>query len=179
MKNLIEYQIPLTGLKEGVHHYTFEVRDEFFEHFEYSEVKHGKIKANITLEKESTLLVLDFDLEGEVELECGKCLELFNYRLKHRNRVVVKFGDEISDERHIGEEVQIIPYDLHQINVSEFIYEFIHLALPVKREHPLDKNGKSTCNPEMLDIIDEYSFRKEEPDETDPRWDKLKDFLKN
>ncbi len=49
------YTIPLAGLKEGRHSFDFEINEEFFEKFEESEVKEGKLVANVEIEKRSTL----------------------------------------------------------------------------------------------------------------------------
>jgi uncharacterized metal-binding protein YceD (DUF177 family) len=49
------------------------------------------------------------------------------------------------------------------------------LALPIKRVHPLDKNGKSMCDPAMLKELEELII--EEEKENDPRWDELKKLM--
>ena len=49
------------------------------------------------------------------------------------------------------------------------------LALPIKRVHPDDKNGKSTCDPVMLKKLEELII--DEETDTDPRWDELKKLM--
>ena len=55
-----------------------------------------------------------------------------------------------------------------------FVYESIMLALPIQVLHPDDENGNSTCNPEILKIMNEHSPDAKKEDEIDPRWEALK-----
>jgi len=57
------------------------------------------------------------------------------------------------------------------------LYEFIHLALPIRRVHPLDKNGKVDCNPEMIKKLNKLLITEEKQNNTDSRWDKLKKLI--
>jgi uncharacterized protein len=180
VKNLIDYQIPFSGLKEGIHHYDFKVDDTFFEHFEYSEIRKSDIKVDLELDRQSTLMVLDMHIHGSVGVECSRCLDDLLISLDITDKVVIKFGDEVADSRYIGEEVQVVSIRDHEINIAHYIYEFILLGLPVKMVHPQDEDGNSSCNSDMLDKLDGYSVHEdEESEETDPRWDKLKDLLNN
>jgi uncharacterized protein len=62
------------------------------------------------------------------------------------------------------------------LDLRQQIYEFIMLALPIKRVHPADKKGKSTCDPVMLKKLEELII---EEKENDPRWDELKKLMNN
>jgi len=65
-----------------------------------------------------------------------------------------------------------MPADEFHFDLSQFFYEYIHLALPIKRVHPDDKEGRSTCDPEMIKKLQEHVI--EDKNSTDPRWDGLK-----
>ena len=56
MKDLKEFTIPFVGLKLGKHQFKFELKQAFFEHFEYDEFNDAAINLNVLLEKMSTLL---------------------------------------------------------------------------------------------------------------------------
>ena len=72
----------------------------------------------------------------------------------------------------------IIGKDDHEIEVGQFMYEFIILALPVKRIHPTDSNGNSSCNPDMLEKLNAHRAKEsDQKDQTDPRWDALKGII--
>ena len=45
------FTIPISGLKEGQHYFDFEIDKEFFEQFEESEVKEGKLTAVVEADK--------------------------------------------------------------------------------------------------------------------------------
>lgn len=182
MKYLSKYDIAFKGLKEGKHQYEFDIDEKFFEKFEYSEVSKGFLKAEVTLNKQSTLMILEMAVEGTVELLCDRCLEFYQQEVENKSNMYIKFGIEAED---MSDEVIVITLDSNQINVAQYLYELIILGLPIKRVHPDDVDGNSTCNPEMLEKLEEYLVEEvEEEDEKvedpgDIRWSELKKLLDN
>ncbi len=168
------YTIPLGGLKEGRHTIDFEIDKEFFEQFEESEVKEGSLIANIVMDKRSTHLDLAIRISGNVRICCDRCLELFFYPLVCENRLLVKYGKSLDD---IDPDILSLPIGESELDLKQHIYEFILLALPIRRVHPDDKGGNSTCDPEMLKKLDELIV--EEDPHTDPRWNDLKKLMDN
>jgi uncharacterized protein len=168
------YSIPLSGLKEGRHTIDFEIDNKFFEEFEESEIKEGSLVASIELDKRSSHADLVIRISGNVRICCDRCLELFFQPVKSENRLLVKFGKSIDDS---DPDVLSLPIDENELDLQQHIYEFIHLALPIKRVHPNDKAGKSTCDPVMLKKLEELIV--EEEIENDPRWDELKKLMNN
>jgi uncharacterized metal-binding protein YceD (DUF177 family) len=168
------FTIPLSGLKEGRHTVDFEIGNEFFEKYEESEVKEGSLIANIEIDKISSHLDLLIRISGSVRVCCDRCLKIFSQPVNCENRLLVKFGKgiEASDP-----DILSVPVDGNELDLQQHIYEFIHLALPIKRVHPDDKNGKSTCDPEMLRKLEELIIEKE--NKNDPRWDELKKLMNN
>jgi uncharacterized metal-binding protein YceD (DUF177 family) len=166
------YTIPLSGLKEGHHTIDFEIDDTFFELYEESEVKEGRLNANIEIDKRSTHLDMIIKVSGSVRVSCDRCLEMFSQAVKSENRLLVKFGKSIDDT---DPDILSVPIDAFELDLQQQIYEFIMLALPIKRVHPVDKNGKSTCDPVMLKKLDELIIDEEK--ENDPRWDELKKLM--
>lgn len=167
MDYLKQFVIPFGGLKPGVHQFSFEVDDLFFERFEHSEIKKGKFKVEVAFEREEKMLILNFLINGKVDVPCDRCYESFLLAVNGKERLIVKFGDGFHEE---NEEVQIIPLGETQIDISPFIYEFVHLLIPYRRVHPEDENGNSLCDPEVIKRIDE----REAASEPDPRWEVLK-----
>jgi uncharacterized metal-binding protein YceD (DUF177 family) len=70
-----------------------------------------------------------------------------------------------------SEDVVVIPETEYQFDLSSYIYEFIHLALPVRLLHPDDEDGNSTCDPDMLRLLETLAPT---GDTFDPRWEALK-----
>ncbi|MDZ7742668.1 MAG: DUF177 domain-containing protein [Bacteroidota bacterium] len=97
--------------------------------------------------------------------------EKFRQPLQTRQNIYIKFGDEEYEET---DEVYVISQREYEIDVSQFIYEFINLSLPYRKIHPLDENGNEQCDPEVLQKLEDYKRESS----TDPRWDALKK-LKN
>jgi uncharacterized metal-binding protein YceD (DUF177 family) len=166
------YTIPLSGLKEGRHTIDFEIDNEFFELFEESEIKEGRLIANIEMDKLSSHLDLVIRISGSVKVCCDRCLEMFFHPIVCENRLLVKYGKTIED---IDPDILSLPVGENELDLQQHIYEFIMLALPIKRVHPDDKNGKSTCDPDMLKKLEELIVDKEP--EPDPRWNDLKKLM--
>ena len=168
------YTIQMSGLKEGHHTIDFEIDNTFFEQLEESEVKEGSLIANIEMDKRSSHLDMIIRVSGSVRISCDRCLEIFSQPVSSENRLLVKFGEKIED---IDPDILSVPTDDYKLDLQQQIYEFIMLALPIKRVHPADKKGKSTCDPVMLKKLEELLIIEEK--ENDPRWDELKKLMNN
>jgi uncharacterized protein len=166
--------IPISGLKEGRRLYDFEIGDKFFEEFEESEIKEGNLAVNIELDKRSSHFDLIIKINGEVRICCDRCLEMFLQHIECENRLVVKLGEKWDDS---DPDIITITADEHELDIKQYLYEFIHLALPIQRFHPLDKTGKATCNPDMLKKLNQHIVTREKGN--DPRWDELKKLINN
>jgi uncharacterized metal-binding protein YceD (DUF177 family) len=166
------YTILLSGLKEGHHTLDFEIDKEFFEQFEEAEVKEGSLIANIEMDKRTTHIDLIIRVSGSVRVNCDRCLEIFSQPVSSENRILVKFGKSIDD---IDPDIISVSADENELDLHQQLYEFIMLALPIKRVHPADKKGRSTCDPVMLKKLEELIIVEEK--ENDPRWDELKKLM--
>ncbi len=162
-----DYVITFKGLELGSHFFEFEIGDKFFEEKGVQDFHKGKLTANVELLKESTMLILNFDIKGFVELECDRCLEKYDHALNKKERLIVKFGEHKAE---LSDELVVIPHEDYQIDISQFLYEFIVLSLPIKHVHPDDEFGNSTCNRDMLDRLENLNIK------TDVRWDALKNI---
>jgi len=171
MKNFV---IPFSGLKVGNHPFAFEIEDKFFEHFEYSEIKKGRVHVDCMLEKQARMMIFHFELSGSVVVPCDRCGEDFDLALEGNQQLIVKYGADHMEE---SEEILVITEKEHELDISQFLYEYVHLLLPIKKVHGTDAQGNSLCNPEVTRFIKESE---EHP--VDQRWDvlrKLKDKENN
>ena len=177
MNYLSQYTLPFSGLSEGKHQFDFRVHVRFFAEFETSEVAKGELDIQVELEKRTTYLGLTFSISGIVELVCDRCLENFNYPVESRRKLLVKFSEKtIEDEAEL---VYLKPSDF-QVEIAQFIYEFVILSLPIRRIHPDGEDGKSLCDPVMIKKLEElrhHSNSLDEPD--DPRWNELRKIIGN
>ena len=152
----------------------FDIDDTFFDGFEETEIKKGNVKVETRLNKKVNLLEFDFYIKGVVSISCDRCLDDFEMQIESENKLFVKFGEQFEEQT---DEIITLSFEEHEIDLSQFIYEYIHLSLPYRRVHPDDENGESLCNKEMLKKLEEYSVREEE--HHDPRWDDLKNLYMN
>ncbi len=183
MKYLSQYNIPLNGLDSNKEYqYSFVAGDAFFEAFEKSQIKGGNIDILVKLNKKSTSLHLEINVKGYVMLPCDRCLDNYMQEIDFTDIIAVSLGDETNFDTN--DEFVTLDRNANEINISQFIYEFSHFALPFVHYHPADKNGNSTCNPEMLKIIEEYCSCNDLSDDgihniVDARWEKLIEIKKN
>lgn len=176
MKQLKEFTIQFVGLKEGKHHFDYKIDQTFFDHFDYEEFNSSNINVDVTLNKKSTLLELHFEVSGTVNVNCDVTNEPYDQPISNTFDLVVKFGEEYNDENI---DILIVPHGEYEINIQQYIYETIVLAIPSKLVHPGVEDG--TLDSEILKKLEELSpkikDKKEKEDEIDPRWNTLKKLL--
>lgn len=174
LKTLKTYSIPFKGLKLGKHQFEFEITDSFFNEFEYSLVKKGKLNCKIELEKQETMLILDFEINGEVDRSCDRCLAEFPETVNVSERQIVKFGE---DEPETDDEIIFLKQSDFELDLSGLIYEYINLAVPLISVCN-DEGNTPFCDQEMLDKLKLLSGSEDEEQNTttDPRWDVLKNI---
>jgi len=172
------YSVRLSGLSDGEHDFSFDLDETFFGSLETPEMKpeveKGKVRADLVLEKKPGVLAIHFQLQGEVEVTCDRCLEPFMSGIQVQRTLFIKFGETPGE---IEDDVIMIHTDDHEVEVGQFMYEFIILALPYKRVHPVDEKGKSRCDPDMLIKLEEFRGHSGEKNTGDPRWDALKGII--
>ncbi|WP_226388873.1 YceD family protein [Penaeicola halotolerans] len=187
--NLKQYNIDIYGLKEGIHSFEFEIKNDFFAYYENDIVKEGDLKALVTLNKTSTMINMTMEIDGKVSLTCDRSLEEFDFPIQITEKVIYKFGEEYKE---VSEEIVIITRDTQSINVGQILFEIICLQVPVKKIHP-DYRTEEDDDEDYLGGVLVYSSEiaededieevsegdeSDDPIEPDPRWSKLKD-LKN
>ena len=166
-----EFNIAFSGLKQGKHEFDYNIDNTFFESFGYNEFNDAKIDLHVVLNKMSTMMELEMQAKGSVNVDCDTTSEPYDQEVSGHLELVVKFGDEFNDE---NDEILIIPHSEHQLNIAQYAYEMLVLAVPQKRVHPGVLDG--TLESEVLKKLEELSPKeeKENKDDNDPRWDELK-----
>lgn len=176
MNQLSKYRIVYQGLSQGLHEFEFEIDDKFFEALDYSEIKKGSLTTKVALNKKSSFLELDFEIDGFVELTCDRCLDEYNQQINYEGKLFVKFSER---DNELAENVICLSPSEHELDISHYIYESINLSIPLKRVHPKDENGDETCNPEMLEKLNKYIIDEPADEDIDPRWEGLRNFKAN
>jgi uncharacterized metal-binding protein YceD (DUF177 family) len=180
VKELNKYNIDIVGLEDKQYVYDQESGDAFFEEMNQDFINHGNFRVITTLDKSTTMIQLQFQIEGSVELTCDRSLETFNEPVQTEGRMFLKFGDR---DEELTEEIEIIHRNTTRINIARYIFDLIVLSLPMKRIHPDLRKEESDDETETLVYSSTPAAtetqEEESPSETiDPRWEALKK-LKN
>ena len=133
MKKQKEFSIPFSGLKQGKHDFEYTIGNEFFESFGYDEFNGAEIQLNVELKKLSNMLEFLMNANGTVNVNCDLTNEPYDQPIEAELKLVVKFGEEYNDE---DDDILVIPHGEHQVNIAQYVYEMLVLAVPQKRVHP-------------------------------------------
>ncbi|MFN6944911.1 MAG: YceD family protein, partial [Cytophagaceae bacterium] len=117
-----------------------------------------------------------------IELTCDRSMEQFDFNVDTNNSLIFKFGEEFAE---LTEEIITIPRDYPTLNMAQYIYEFIGLAIPMKKLHPKFVNEDELQDADTV-LIYSSGEPEEAEDETtgeedndDPRWNILKNLRNN
>lgn len=181
------YNIPLKGLAEGVHKFEYILDDQYFKLIgdADSDIKRGVVNVEVSVKRISSTFEFNFTLSGAVYVPCDRCLDDMTIDIDNKNRLVVKFGQEYSEE---SDEIVIIPENEGEINIAWFLYEFVTLSVPMKHVHPPGKcnkmmssklsKHKAVSNDDDSDEDDiDDSIEEIDTDSNDSRWDALKGLV--
>ena len=169
MQGLKEFKVPYTGLSLGKHEFQFEVDDKFFAFFDYEDLSNSKIVVDVELEKHSTMLQFFFSFNGKATVPCDRCGDDVQITIKGEEKLIVKYGETSYIDQ--TDDILVISPAEHEVDLSQFVYEFVLLAIPVSHSH---KDSKD-CNQEVIKKLNELSVDKE-VQETDPRWAALRNI---
>ena len=193
MAKFSQYKIDLKSLPDKVTDYSYELDRRFFDAIDHEDVRKGNVKADLTVRKTVDAYEINFHLFGTIQIACDRCLDEMNQEIDTANRLIVKFGEEYSEE---SDELVVIPEDEGSINIAWYLYEFIVLNIPMKHVHEPGKCNKEMTSKYRKHQAVQVSDNDEDEDEddlsvddlnddngssddstqqdTDPRWDELK-----
>ena len=168
MCSLEQFKINLKGLTAEETSLDFDLKDNYFESLDDSELKQGALHVSVSIRKATGFFELLFHTEGTVTVTCDHCLDDMSQDIETDNRLIVKFGAVNSEE----DDIITVSEDEGILDLSWIIYEFIVLAIPIKHVHAPGK-----CNPAMSHVLEELSADRSSDEESaqpiDPRWSKL------
>jgi uncharacterized metal-binding protein YceD (DUF177 family) len=165
MHYLKQFRILFAGLKSGNHTYHFHIDKDFLSHYNIPEIDNINAELDFSLDKQTAVLTLNFELEGKVDTLGDRCGDELSLSIYFCQELLIKFGKEAGEE---SEKIIIIPSAETEIEISQYIYEFITFAIPLKKIHP---EGK--CNKESLKKLNDIKADTEKKENIDPRWQEL------
>ena len=127
--------------------FSWQAGKEFFEIFENTEILDAHLDADVRVEKSGRYIGVDCDVRGEVTVECDRCLDELDMPIDVEIKLSVKYGsEESSEDPQQGErEVIFIPETDAEMDMSQIIYDYVCLSLPMQRMH-----DEADCNPEVM-----------------------------
>ncbi len=157
--------IPLNGLPAGKSDFSWHAGKEFFESFGNSEILDADLEVRAGVVKSGNFLGIDVEICGTLTVACDRCLENLDMPVDETVLLSVKFGEEPADgdaDAAEGErEILYLPSDGGDIDLSQTVYDYSCLALPMQRVH--EAGG---CNPaaaRYLSLDDEMPQEPKEP----------------
>ncbi len=150
-----EFEIAFVGLKPGVHEYNYEVDDKFFTAFQQPDFINCHANIKLSLEKNTSFMMLKFEVGGKVEVICDRCGNNLKMDLWDEFNMIVKLVEN-PDEMNANEEDPDILYisrgESH-LHVANWIYEFVSLSIPMQRMCTEAEMGGPQCNKEVLEML--------------------------
>ena len=176
MKPKIDTVVQFSCLKSGRYEYEHALDNSFFKTYENEDLQEGNVNFHVILEKRERTLLFTFAFQGTVKTTCDRCLGELLIPVEGDATLCVKFSDtETSDD----EDTVILSEDAYQIDLAQWMYEYVVVSLPIQKVH-----AEGECDPEMLKYIaeehserDDTEVRELSEGESDPRWAPLKDLL--
>jgi len=173
------FGVNIVGLSFAKHEFDFDLGASFFKQYGTDVVSEGSLKAQIALDKHETFLEVSFKIKGTLQLTCDRSLEEFEFPLDINQKLVYKYGDE---DREISEDVMMIHRDTATLDLGQPMYEFIVLAVPMKKLHPRFQDEESEDDGEgklvYSSLTASEETTKEDDSSVDPRWEALKKLKK-
>ncbi|MFT4062056.1 MAG: DUF177 domain-containing protein [Edaphocola sp.] len=181
MKHHREFEIPWLGLKDGVHEYKFDVDDKLIEALGHGQESFSNLDAVVALklDKHNGFLQLRFDVDGSMDVACDRCGDVFALPLWDEFDLIVKFtgdADENSGAEEGEADIVFLPRSETILDVSDWVYEFIMLSMPMQLLHPNKPDGTSGCNPEALKLLERMNGAEEQKKTLWSGLDKFKDL---
>ncbi|MBO4489567.1 MAG: DUF177 domain-containing protein [Bacteroidales bacterium] len=171
-----DFKLRLAGVEDGNYSFSVCCNKEFFELAEIEEVLDGQLDLRIEMVRHEKLVTLSFHFDGEVTMTCDRCLLPVNVPMSFASNLIVKLVPMVEEgENDDDDDIWVMDENTYELDVFHYVYETILLALPHKVLHEDDPNGNPTCDPSVMAILDNMSSSKNE-EETDPRWDALKNL---
>ncbi len=159
-----KYEIAFVGLKPGEHEFEYNLDDSFFK--ERGAEEDGKINANvkILLDKNRGFMFLKFLTGGTAEVNCDRCGNLLEVNLWDEFNMVVKLienPEEMNQQEEDADVFYISKTESH-IDVSDWLYEFVMLSIPIQHVCGENEKGESLCNKAVLKKLEEMRATSEE-----------------
>ena len=167
-----DFNLRISGLKNGSHQFNFRLEKEFFELFESELIKDGDVNIVIDMEKDLNGFTLHFNVSGFIEQKCDRCLNPVSCPIFVEETIVYK-QTEVTEINEVDEHLVMLPMELYEYNIAQTMYELVSIQKPIK---VVCEDYNNACDGKTIDYL-ENSMAQEE--ESDPRWAALNKLKNN
>lgn len=122
-------KIKIAGLREGRYEFRFEGNTE---ELELNEPFSGSYLAEIRLDKSVHQMLLHADCSADIKTECDRCGIQFEKKLSFTFEIVYLFEQKLISDDESSSVVYLLP-ETDKIDIGQDMYDFAHLAVPMKR----------------------------------------------
>jgi uncharacterized metal-binding protein YceD (DUF177 family) len=167
-----QFDIKFGSLALGKHQMEVEVNRLFFEKHTNDDIQNCDIKVNITIERKESMVILNFDIQGNVVCFCDICLEELVIPVEKQETVILKITGH--SKENDNENIVFLGENEYFYNIEQLMYEYIVTSIPIRKVH--QETGYGNCNPDMLKRIEE--IKNSSNFHEDERWKVLKEKFK-
>lgn len=155
MANRRAFEIAFVGLKAGIHEFSYDVDSKFFKEKGAEDFSDAKANVKLSLEKNTGFMLLKFEIGGKAEVTCDRCGNPLKMDLWDEFKMLVKLVDNPEEMNNQEEDPDVfyISRTESHINVSDWIYEFVLLSIPMQRMCSKEEMGGPQCNNEVLERL--------------------------
>ncbi|MEP6927992.1 MAG: DUF177 domain-containing protein [Ginsengibacter sp.] len=155
MGNKREFEIAFVGLKPGIHEYQYEIDNKFFVNYSQADFSNCQATIHLKLEKNTSFMMLKFEVGGSVNVICDRCGNTLTMDLWDEFNMVIKqveHPDEMNESEEDPDIFYISRTETH-LHISDWIYEFVSLTVPMQRMCDEQEIGGPQCNKEILAML--------------------------
>ena len=176
MSSRRNFDIAFVGLKPGIHEFEYEINDKFFVDYSEQDFHNVIAQVKLALDKKSAFMLLKFEIGGRLEVTCDRCGNMLPLDLWDEFNILVKLVEEpeLMNQQEEDPDVYYISKGESHLRVSDWIYEFINLSIPMQRMCKPEEMGGPHCNKEVLEMLKKLEQEKDKP--ANPLWKGLEKF---
>ena len=180
MANRRAFEIAFVGLKPGIHQFEYTLDDKFFKEKGAEDFTNATANVKLSLEKNAGFMQLKFEVGGKAEVSCDRCGNSLKIDLWDEFKMLVKLVDnpDQMNEQEDDPDVFYIARTESHLDVSDWIYEFVMLSVPMQRMCAIEEIGGPQCNKAVLEKLKEMEV-KEIENNANTLWKGLDKFKEN
>ncbi|MEL6388598.1 MAG: DUF177 domain-containing protein [Bacteroidota bacterium] len=150
MTSLKEFVIPYLGIKNGEHQFQFLLDKDFFSHFEMSKIVEADLQISVVFDRQDGMVNLHLRCTGSYRGDCDRCTAPIDIPLSFDDYVIIKLA---TPPEHVTDEVIYMPPESSHVDISDPIYQSVHLHMPIQQLRDCEGESYRHCDQDVLTKI--------------------------